>query len=459
MSYDLIVLGGGPAGYLAAERAGQAGMNVVCIEKEHLGGTCLNEGCIPTKAFLYGAKLYDGVRHGEKYGIFVDDIRIDQAAVVRRKNRVVNTLVRGVGAALRASKAEVVMADGMILPRRGNEFRVQAGDEVYEAPRLLIATGSETVIPPIPGAQEGLASSFVLTSRELLMLEDIPKELIIIGGGVVGLEFASYFNSVGSHVTVIEMMDHIAGTNDPDLVAVLQKMMEKRGVIFQLSTRVTEIKACSVLCEKDGNTLEFNADRVLLSIGRRARTVGFGLENIGVIVERGAIVTDEHMLTNIPNVYAAGDVNGRDMLAHVAYREAEVAVHHMLGQRDRMRYTAVPAVLYTNPELSCVGEFEMGAKEKGMDITVIKIPMEYAGRYVAENEEGGGLCKLMIDNKRKSIVGAHFLGTYSSEFLTALSTFIELELPIDSVKEIIYPHPTVCEIVKEAVARYQPYQL
>lgn len=459
MNYDLIVLGGGPAGYLAAERAGQAGMKVVCIEKEHLGGTCLNEGCIPTKTFLYSAKICDGVRHGETYGISVSDIQVDQAAVVRRKNKVVNTLVRGVGAALRASKAEVVIADGKILPREGRDFRVYAGEKIYEAPRLLIATGSETVIPSIPGVQEGLASSFVLTNRELLMLEDIPQELVVIGGGVIGLEFASYFNSVGSHVTVIEMMDHIAGPNDPDLVAELKKKMEKRGIVFQLGTKVTGIKEKSVLCEKNDQTMEIGADRVLLSIGRRARTAGLGLENIGVVLQRGAVVTDEHMLTNVANVYAAGDVNGRDMLAHVAYREAEVAIHHMLGQRDHMRYTAVPTVLYTNPELACVGESEAGAMDKGLDVTVIKLSMEYSGRYVAENEGGGGVCKLIVSNKTKSIIGAHFLGTYSSEFLTALSTFIELELPIDSVKEIIYPHPTVCEIVKEAAAQYRPHQL
>lgn len=459
MRYDLIVLGGGPAGYRAAERAGQAGMKVVCIEREHLGGTCLNEGCIPAKAFLYSAKLCDSARHGKAFGVTVGDIEVDQAAVVRRKNKVVNVLVRGVGSALRSSGVKVVMADGKILPRTGDHFLVQAGGEIYEGARLLIATGSETVIPPIPGLQEGLDSSFVLTNREILMLEKLPKDLIIIGGGVVGLEFASYFNSVGSHVTVIEMMDHIAGGNEPELVSALQNMMEKRGVTFRLGTKVCGIKDHSVLCETDGKAVEFSTDHVLLSIGRRARTAGLGFENIGVILQRGAVVTDEHMLTNIPNVYAAGDINGRDMLAHVAYREAEAAVHHMLGKRDRMRYTAVPTVLYTNPELSCVGLTEARAREEGVDISVIKLPMEYAGRYVAETEDREGLCKLIINNRTNSIIGAHFLGTYSSEFLTALSTFIELELPIDGVKEIIYPHPTVCEIVKEAAARYRPGQL
>ena len=451
MSYDLIVIGGGPAGYLAAERAGQAGMSVLCIEKEHLGGTCLNEGCVPTKTLLYSAKLYDGVSHGAAYGVSANEAMIDHTAVIDRKDKVVSRLVKGVGAALKANRVKVVMAKAIILPRNGEQFRVQADDEIYEGSRLLIATGSTAVIPPIPGLEEGLESGFVMTNREILATRELPRKLAIIGGGVIGLEFAAYFCEIGCDVTVIEMMDHIAGPNDPDLVALLQKNCEKRGIRFLLNTKVVGITDHSILCERNGEPTELSVDRALLSIGRRANIAGLNLESIGVRTERGAVVTDEHMQTNIANVYAAGDVNGKSMLAHVAYREAEVAVHTMLGKRDFMRYSAVPTVLYTNPEMSAIGESEVSAKEKGIDFQIVKIPMEYAGRYVAENEEGGGICKLIIRNDTHTIVGAHFLCNYSSEFLVALAAFIELELPLDDIMEIIFPHPTVSEIIREAV--------
>lgn len=456
MSYDLIVLGAGPAGYLAAERAGQAGMKVVCVESEHLGGTCLNEGCIPTKTLLYSAKLYDGIRHGEAYGVTAENLQVNQAAVVQRKNKVVDTLVKGVGAALRASKVMVKMGDAKILPRTGAEFRVQVGDEVLEATRLLIATGSETVIPPISGVEAGMQQGFVLTSKEMLNLKTIPKTMVIVGGGVIGLEFASYFNSVGSTVTVVEMMDQIAGQIDRDAANKLRKIYRDRGIRILLNTKVCGIDGSCVQCRQGEQSYNLLADCVLLSIGREARTSNLGLENIGVITERGAVVTDEHMQTNVPNVYAAGDVNGKSMLAHVAYREAEVAVNNMLGKRDTMRYSAVPSVLYTNPEFSSVGETEASAKEKGMDVTAVQLPMEYAGRYVAENEEGGGFCKIVICNRTRRIVGAQFLGTYSSEFLVALASLIEIELPIDDIKEIMFPHPTVSEIIKEAISLYKP---
>ncbi|MGI6124761.1 MAG: dihydrolipoyl dehydrogenase, partial [Acetivibrionales bacterium] len=435
-------------------RAGHAGMNVICFEKKSVGGVCLNEGCIPTKTLLYSAKLYDGAAHGEKYGISVSGLSIDHAKVIERKNKVVKILVSGVKSTLKANHVTLVEAEAVINGRNSDGYTVVANGETYTGKRLLIATGSSPAIPPITGLKEGIASGFVMTNREALDITEAPKELVVIGGGVIGLEMASYYNSIGSNVTIIEMLDHIAGENDADLVKLLQKNYEKKGMVFHLNSKVTEIKSDSVMFEKDGQVQAVNADKVLLSIGRRANTQGIGLETINVLTERGAIVTDNHMKTNQPEVYAAGDVNGKSMLAHTAYREAEVAVNIMLGKRDTMRYNAIPGVIYTNPEIASVGETELTARKKGLDVDVVKIPMRFSGRYLAENEGGDGICKLVIDKQRRTIVGAQALANYSSEFIVACGTFIELQLTLDDIKEIVFPHPTVCEIIREAVFQY-----
>ena len=454
MAFDLIVLGGGPAGYLASERAGHAGLSVLCIEERSVGGVCLNEGCIPTKTLLYSAKVFDGAAHGEKYGVTAEGLKIDHAKVVARKDKVVKTLVAGVSSALKANHVTLVSARGVITGKNAEGYTVEAGGETYVGKRLLIATGSSPAVPPIPGLKEGLSSGFVCTNREILALSEKPAHLVVIGGGVIGLELASYFTSIGSKVTVIEMLDHIAGENDAELVSILQKGFEKRGVTFHLSAKVTEVTANAVKYEKDGAVQEVACDKVLLSIGRRANTKDIGLESIHVLTERGAIVTDAHLKTNQPEVYAAGDVNGKSMLAHTAYREAEVAVNTMLGKKDTMRYEAVPGVLYTNPELSAVGETEASVKAKGLDASVVKIPMRFSGRYLAENEGGDGIMKLIVDNASKRVLGAQALSNYSSEFIVTVGTFIELGMTIDEIKRIVFPHPTVSEIIREAVFQY-----
>jgi dihydrolipoamide dehydrogenase len=454
MTFDLIVLGGGPAGYLASERAGHAGMKVCCIEERSVGGVCLNEGCVPTKTLLYSAKLFDGAAHGEKYGVSAEGISIDHAKVVARKDKVVKTLVSGVKAALKANGVTVVNARGKITGRNEEGYTIEAGGETYTGKRLLIATGSSPAVPPIPGLKEGLSAGFVCTNREILQLTEKPEHLVVIGGGVIGLELASYFNSIGTKVTVVEMLDHIAGENDADLVGVLKKTYEKRGVTFLLSAKVTEVKGNAVCYEKDGKPNEIVCDKVLLSIGRRANTKDAGLESIHVLTERGAVVTDAHMKTNQPEVYAAGDVNGKSMLAHTAYREAEVAVNTMLGKHDTMRYEAVPGVIYTNPELAAVGETEKSASAKGLDVACVKLTMRYSGRYVAENEGGNGIMKLIVSKETKKVLGAQVLANYASEFIVTVGTFIELGLTVDEVKEIVFPHPTVCEIVREAVFQF-----
>lgn len=454
MIYDFMVIGGGPAGYLAAERAGHAGLNVICFEKNSVGGVCLNEGCIPTKTMLYSAKLYDGAAHGEKYGISSTGLAIDHSKVIARKNKVVKTLVSGVKAALKSNNVTLVEAEAEITGKTGQGYTVSANGSIYTGKRILIATGSSPAIPPIPGLSEGIESGFVMTNREALSITEPPEKLVVIGGGVIGLEMASYYNSIGADVTVIEMLDHIGGENDIDLIKILQRNYEKKGIKFHLSSKVTEIGKGEVLFEKDGQVQKAFAGKVLLSIGRRPNTSGIGLEKINVLTERGAIVTDDRMKTNQPEVYAAGDVNGRSMLAHTAYREAEVAVNNMLGKRDIMRYNAIPSVIYTNPELASVGETESTARSKGMDIETIKLSMRFSGRYLAENEGGDGIVKLVLDKERKTIIGAQVLANYSSEFIVACGTFIEHGLTIDEIKKIVFPHPTVSEIIREAIFQY-----
>lgn len=451
MSYDLIVLGAGPAGYLASERAGHAGLNTLLIEKRFIGGVCLNEGCIPSKALLYSAKIADYARHGAAYGVFTGEVTLRHDLVIQRKNKVVKTLVGGIKAQLKKNKVTVVDSLGEIIGRSEEGFEVQAGGTVYTGKRLLIATGSMPILPPIPGSKEGLENGFVLTNREILDLPEVPKELVVVGGGVIGLEMASYFNSAGSKVTIIEMLDHIAGNTDREIATILMKAYQKKGVIFKLGCKVVEIKANGVVYEMNGEKVTVSADKILMSIGRRPVINGFGLEKLGVEVERGAIKVDKNGRTNIPEVYAAGDVNGNSMLAHTAYREAEVCINHILGKKDIMRYDAIPSVIYTNPEVGSVGETEESATAKGIEFEVANLTMQYSGRYVAENEERDGICKVLVHKKYHKLIGVHMIGSYASEIIYGAGLMIETEMRVQDIKELVFPHPTVSEIIREGI--------
>ena len=453
--FDLIVLGGGPAGYLAGERAAEGGLSVLVVEKREIGGVCLNEGCIPSKALLYSAKLLDGAAHGEKYGVKAEKLSLDHGYVVQRKRKVIDTLVGGIKAKLAKLGAKVVSGDGVLGCRTAEGFPVTVNGETCLGKQLLIATGSVPVVPPIPGLKEAVEAGFALTNREVLELDKVPGEFVVIGGGVIGLEMASYFCSAGSRVTVIEMLDHIAGNTDTEIGKILQKNYTAKGVNFLLSAKVVSVGKDSVTYEKEGKTETVRADKVLLSIGRRAFTQGFGLENLGVHTERGCIKTDESMRTNVAGVWAAGDVNGVSMLAHTAYREAEVAVNNILGRRDVMSYDAIPAVIYTNPEVGSVGLTLEAAKERGINAKAVKLTMKYSGRYVAENEGGDGIMKLIVDADRETVVGCHVLSNYASEFIVAAVMMIEKKMRLNDIKKFVFPHPTVCEILREAVFEYR----
>ncbi|MDD2579230.1 MAG: dihydrolipoyl dehydrogenase [Eubacteriales bacterium] len=451
--FDLIVLGGGPGGYLAAERAGQAGLAVLLIEKDKLGGVCLNEGCIPSKTLLNGAKIYEYALHGKAYGVTVESARYDPAVAVKRKNKVVRGLVAGIKQQLKQHGVVVVSGEGRIISREPGRITVQAGNEQYSSRWLIIATGSEPVIPPITGIQEGLESGFVLTSREMLDLEQIPEQLVVIGGGVIGLEMASLYQSIGSQVAIVEMLDQLAGQADREQVGLLQRQLEKKGMQVFLQSRVSRVSGDGVEFQQDGETKWLNAEKILLSVGRRPRIRGIGLENIGVYTEKGRIVTDEQGRTNWPDVYAVGDVNGLWMLAHAAYREAEVAIASILGENDRMSYDAMPSVIYTQPELASVGLTADACREKGIPYLEVRLPMQYSGRFMAENAQAGGQIHLLVHPRRQILLGCHLLGSYASEIILTAGMMIEHQMPLSEIKKFIFPHPTVAEIIREAVFR------
>lgn len=455
MIYDLIVIGGGPAGYLGAERAGHAGLKTLLIEERSLGGVCLNEGCIPSKTLLHSAKIYDYARFGEKYGVTAKDVVLDHGAVIARKNKVVKTLIAGIRSQLKANQVDVVEGHACIGLRASEGYTIKVNGDVFVGKRLLIATGSVPVIPPIPGVKEGLEKGYVLTNREILDIPQVPASLVIVGGGVIGLEMASYFNSAGSKVTVIEMLDHIGGSIDGEISRILLGNYQKKGIEFKLNSKVVEIRDGAVVYECDGKREVVEADKVLMSVGRRPATGGIGLENIGVEVERGAIRTDDRGKTNVPEVYAAGDVNGRYMLAHAAYREAEVCINNMLGKKDIVRYNAIPSVIYTNPEVASVGESEETAKQKGIEYEVVKLSMRYSGRYVAENERGDGICKVLINKKYRNVIGVHMIGNYSSEIIYGAGLMVEAEMRVRDIKELVFPHPTVSEIIRECIFQFE----
>ena len=345
----------------------------------------------------------------------------------------------------------MIRAAAEIQGRANGLFEVAAGGEVYAAKRLVIATGSEAVVPPIPGTKEGMERGFVVTNREMLSQTALPKELVVIGAGVIGLEMAVYFASVGVHVTVIEMMGKIAGPIDAEISKLLQDDYSKRGMDFKLNSKVLRITENSVVYEQDGKEQEVKCDSVLMSAGRRPVIAGVGIENLGIETQRGAIVTDRHLCTNVTGVYAVGDCNGKMMLAHTAYREAEVAVNHMLGIADEMKYNAITSVLYTDPEVATIGETKESAQEKGMTVKEVKLPLIYSGRYVAEVENGKGFIKLVVDTDRKRLVGCHMVGSYASEILMTVAVMIDTELPPERLKKMVFPHPSVCEAIREAL--------
>lgn len=444
--YDLIVIGAGPGGYEAAAHAGQKGKKVLLIEEKYIGGTCLNVGCIPTKTMLKSAHAYETAKESESLGVKVSGVEFDMSALAARKKEVVSTLTAGVEGLLKKSKVEIVSAKAKVL----GTGKVEAGGEVYEAENILIATGSKPAVPPIPG----IDSENVIDSTAILALEEKLDSLCVIGGGVIGLEFASFFSSIGAKVTVIEMLPKIGGALDGEMAKRLMQGMKQKGVEFFVSSAVSRIENGAVIfTDKKGEEQSVSAQKILCATGRAPVMDGLGLDEAGIAYDRRGIKTDEFGKTNLPGVWACGDVTGRCLLAHSATREGLVAIANMFGGSEKMRFDAIPGVVYTNPEVACVGKTEEQLKEEGVAYRKSSMPMAIAGRFTVEYPGESGTVKVLIGQEHGEILGVHMIGGPCGEIIHSAVAMIEMEMTVDEIKQIIFPHPTISEALKETIIR------
>ena len=452
MNYFLAIVGGGPAGYTAAEIASKAGKDVVLFEQNALGGTCLNVGCIPTKSLLYGAKQYYNASHAQKYGVTAENVTFDFAAMQKRKTIVVRKLVAGIKQRLNNEHCTVVSGQAKVLDNIRQVWRIECNETEYEAEHLMICTGSTNFVPPISGIKDNPA---VWDSTDALAATELPQSMVIVGGGVIGMEFATLYHELGVPVTVIEAMPTILPNLDQEVVQILLDKYKKAGINILTQTKVESIDGNRVhysSLSSEESKGEVSAERILVSVGRRANLQGLeALE--GLELNRGTIVIDEFCRTNLPKVYACGDVTGKIMLAHVASRQAEVAVEHMLHDQrvnaQMINYNAIPSVVYTNPEIASVGLTEVQAEAMEIPVEVRKLPMTFSGRFMAENEGETGLCKMIVDSRTGTIVGVHCIGNPCSEFIAAASCAVRNGYTLSDFQQVVFPHPTVSEILHE----------
>ena len=460
--YDTIIIGAGPGGYLAAERLGHEKKKTLLIEEQHLGGTCLNVGCIPTKTLLNSAKLYVHTKEAGKFGVRAKETSYDWQKILAWKTEVTEKLRAGIASQMKRFGVEVVNGRGEILSAASGEkgAKVRAvtngKPEEYEAKTILVSTGSVPVMPPIPVAKE---NPRVVDSTGLLSTPEVPKKLAIIGGGVIGVEFAGLFSALGTEVTVLEMMDEIVPFMDRELAPLLRKAMTP--VEFKLGCKVEKIDRGAAVCytEKDGKPGRVEADLVLMAVGRRPVLGGWGAEAAGVDLGPKGVSTGDRQRTNIPGIWAAGDLTGKSLLAHSAYRMAEVAVADIIAALDAKpaaanvwRGSAVPWAVYGLTEAAGVGISEQEAAAKGIGIVKASLPLVFSGRFAAENGfQAPGAVNVIASAETRRILGIHAVGAYSPEFIWGGAALIEQELRVEDVKQLIFPHPTVCEVIRDAV--------
>ena len=447
----IAIIGGGPGGYVAAVRAAQLNAEVTIIEKEHIGGTCLNKGCIPTKVLLHATGEFENVNKSLKdYGIKITGAELEWDKLQKRKTIIVRKLVAGVDNLLKSNKVTKVMGEGSFVKQ--NQIKVKANDgseTLVDYDYAIIATGSKPVIIPIPGVD----LPGVLTSDELLSLKEIPKSMVIIGGGVIGSEFAAVFSAAGCKVTIIEMLPNIVANMDQDIVAPLKDKFKKSGIDVHTNTKVVSISESSEgLCVNtvaDGMEQSYNAEKVLLSIGRKPVTDNLSLESVGVETNRGTVLVNKNMQTNIPNIYAVGDAIAGVMLAHVASSEGIVAVESIMNKKSTIDFKTIPYCVYTKPELAGVGLTEEQAKQKGYDVKIGVFPMNINGKAMIEAQQEG-LVKYVIDGATGEVLGLHMSGPSATELIVEGALAVRLEATIDEITSTIHAHPTVAESLHEA---------
>lgn len=451
--YDVAIIGGGPGGYVAAVKAAQLGLKTVLFEQERLGGVCLNKGCIPTKTLLKSAEVYHTIKNASVFGIKASGCEVDFAAVMKRKNEVVARLTSGVGALLKANGVEVVKKLATIL----SNSEIQAGETVYSAKNIIIASGSKPMLPPI----KGIDSPSVLTSDELLSIDHIPASIVIVGGGVIGVEFAFLLSEFGCKVTIVEMLDSVIAMADADVCAIMTKMLLARGIVLICGAKVVEIGKNGLIYEKDGKSAQVEAQSVLVSVGRVPNSDFAVLDKLGIKHERGKITTDERLKTSVRGIYAIGDVNGKWMLAHKASAEGIVAVENIaaeiLSARDIfsaehsavMHYDRIPQCIYTTPEIAWVGLTEKQARDLKLDIKCASFPMSANGKSMAEGNTTG-FVKLISDAKTGELLGAHLVCAHATDMISEIVLGMNAEVCAQDIAKTIHPHPTVSESIMEA---------
>lgn len=445
--YDLIVIGGGPGGYVAAIKAAQLGGKVAVIEKEKLGGVCLNWGCIPTKTLLKTAKLYEDILRGEEFGIVgIDDadIKVDWNLLSKRKDQVVKKLVSGIYTLFKKNKIDLYEGMGKVIDKNN----VEVNGEIVTGKNLIIATGAKDNLPPIDGLDTALESGKIINSKGALQLEEIPKDLVIIGGGAIAVEFATIFNSIGSNVTLIQRSSHILSSTEKEMATTLQKHLIRKGINIVTDTKLKSIREDGVIIEHKGEEKVFKGDKYLISLGLKPQLKG--IENLDLELDsKGFVKTNERMETNIEGVYAIGDLNGKFALAHVASAEGIVAAENIMGKDSTMNYSIVPSCIYTFPELASVGLTEEEAKEKGYDITVSKFPLAANGKALAEGETLG-FAKIIADNEYGEVIGVHIMASNATDMISEAIVAMQLESTVYDIAKAIHPHPTLSETVMEA---------
>lgn len=449
---DVTVIGGGPGGYVAAIYAAKKGLKTVIVEKDKLGGTCLNVGCIPTKALVRSSEVYNDIKHSEEFGISVSDSKVNMGKVIERKNSIVDKLVGGIDFLLQKNSIEKVMGIGEIIDKNKVFVKGKREEVTINTKNIIIATGSKISKINV----EGFEGDKVLNSSTALDMKELPENMVVIGGGVIGMEFAFIYANFGVDVTVIEYMPKILCTMDDDVIEEIASIGKEKGIKFYTSSKVTSVKNSEdgkaiVTFEMNDNEKFVTCDKVLVAIGREPNLEGLGIETVGIELNdnKRGIKVDDRMRTNIENIYAIGDVNNKVMLAHVASHGGMVAVDNILGEDKQMDYSAVPGVVYTIPEVATVGMTERCAREKGMNISIGKFPFVANGKALTYGEEKG-FVKIIKDVDSNSLIGASVVGPHASDLIGILTLAIKNNLTEEEIKETIFAHPTTGEAIHEA---------